>query len=87
MRVLLTLTYTWTNGGESPQGSGYSLYSDDRDDRRIFRGYNRRFSILGAVQAKSIKKINWYLLGYKNRSFEYAALINSGLLLFFKVNF
>ena len=40
---------------------------------------------LGAVQAKSIKKINWYLLGYKKRSFEYAALINSGLLLFFRL--
>ena len=26
-------------------GGGYSLYSDDRDDRRIFRGCNRRFSI------------------------------------------
>ena len=42
---------------------------------------------LGAVQAKSIKKINWYLLGYKKRSFEYAALINSGLLLFFRLIF
>ena len=26
-------------------GGGYSLYSDDRDDRRIFRGYNQRFGI------------------------------------------
>ena len=25
-------------------GVGYSLYSDDRDDRRIFRGCNRGFS-------------------------------------------
>ena len=28
-----------------PTPGGYSLYSDDRDDRRIFRGCNRRFSI------------------------------------------
>ena len=26
-------------------GGGYSLYSDDRDDRRIFRSCNRRFGI------------------------------------------
>ena len=28
-----------------------------------------------------------YLLGYKNRYFEYASLINSGLLVFFKLSF
>ena len=27
------------------------------------------------------------MLGYKNRSFEYASLINSGLLVFFRLNF
>ena len=31
--------------------------SDDRDDRRLFRGCNQRFSILGVVQVKSFKKI------------------------------
>ena len=31
-----------------------------------------------------IVKAKWYLLGYKNRSFEYASLINSGLLVFFR---
>ena len=36
---------------------------------------------LGVVQA------NWFLLGYKNRSFEYASLINSGLLVFFRLIF
>ena len=47
------------------------------------RGCNRRFRyFLGVVQAKSFK-----LLGYKNRSFEYASLINSGLLVFFRLNF
>ena len=66
------------------EGGGYSLYSDDKDDRLFFRGCNRRFNIfLGVVQAKS----NWYLLGYKNRSFEYASLINSALLVFSRLIF
>ena len=27
-------------------GGGYSLYSDDRDGRRIFRGCDRRFQVV-----------------------------------------
>ena len=34
-----------------------------------------------------LKRQNWYLLEYKNRSFEYASLINSGLLVFFRLIF
>ena len=42
---------------------------------------------LGVVPAKSFKEINWYLLGYKSRYFEYAPLINPGLLVFFRLIF
>ena len=39
------------------RGWGYSLYSDGRDDRRIFQGLKLAiWHFLGAVQAKSIKK-------------------------------
>ena len=34
-----------------------------------------------------LKRQNWYFLGYKNSSFEYASLINSVLLVFFKYIF
>ena len=34
-----------------------------------------------------LKTQNWYLLGYKNRSFEYASLINSILVVFFRLIF
>ena len=37
---------------------GYSQYSDDRDDRRIFSGLKSAiWYFLGVVQAKSFKKI------------------------------
>ena len=37
---------------------GYSLYSDDRDDRRIFKELKSAiWYFLGIVQAKSIKRI------------------------------
>ena len=35
-----------------PGGGGGSLYSDDRDDRRILRGCNRRFSIFRGCSSK-----------------------------------
>ena len=37
----------------------------------------------------TLKRQNWYLLGYKNSSFEYASssLINSGLFVFFRLIF
>ena len=39
-------SYKFLTDSTSPGGGGgYSLYSDDRDDRRIFWGCNRRFSI------------------------------------------
>ena len=34
-----------------------------------------------------LKRQNWYLLGYKNSSFEYASLTNSRLLVFFRLIF
>ena len=34
-----------------------------------------------------LKRQNWYLLGYKNSSFEYASLINSRLLVFVRLSF
>ena len=67
---------------------GYSLCSDNRDDRHIFWGF--LFTIwyfVGLFKQNPLKRQSWYLLGYKNSSFEYASLINSGLLVFFKVNF
>ena len=42
-----------------------------------FRGYSSKF----------LWRISWYLLGYKNRYFEYASSINSGLLVFFRLIF
>ena len=55
----------------------------------FFRVCNRRFGIfLGVyVQAKSFKKIKLVFLGYKNISLEYASLINSELLVFFRFIF
>ena len=54
----------------------------------FFRGCNRRFSIFGGLfKQNPVKRKNWYLLGYKNRSFEYASLINSGLLVFSRLIF
>ena len=40
-----------------PGGSRFSLYSDDRDDRRIFRVVIGDLVFLGVVQAKFFKKI------------------------------
>ena len=49
--VLFTTT---TLGG----GGGYSLYSNDRDDRRIFRGWKSAiWYFLGVVQAKFFREI------------------------------
>ena len=54
----------------------------------FFRGCNRRFGIfLGLFKQNPLKRQSWYLLGYKNSSFEYASLINSVLLLFFRLIF
>ena len=54
----------------------------------FFRGCNRRFGIfLGLFKQNPLKRQSWYLLGYKNSSFEYASLINSGLLVFFRLIF
>ena len=54
-----------SNRETPPPGGGVLLI--DRDDRRIFRGCNRRFSIfLGVVQAKSIKKIKPVFVRCKN---------------------
>ena len=35
---------------------GYSLYADDRDDRLIFRGCNRRFSIYSGLFKRNLLK-------------------------------
>ena len=43
--LLLKESSTIQVGGRPGGGEGYSLYSYDRDDSRIFRGCNRRFSI------------------------------------------
>ena len=54
----------------------------------FFRGCNWQFGIFwGLFKQNPLKKQNWYLLGYKNSSFEYASLINSGLLVFFRLIF
>ena len=42
---------------------------------------------LGVVQAKSFKKIKQLFVRVQNRSFEYASLINSSLLVFFRLIF
>ena len=59
-------------------GGGYSLFSDDRDDRRS----SSMIVVIGDLVFLGVVQANWFLLGYKNRSFEYASLINSGLLVF-----
>ena len=70
-----------------PPRGGYSLFSDDRDDHLFLGVVIGDLVFLGVVQAKSFKKIKLvhFLLGYKNRSFEYASLINSSLLVFLRL--
>ena len=41
----MNTVYTAKHSGPGGGGRGYSLYSDDRDDRRIVFGCNRRFGI------------------------------------------
>ena len=54
----------------------------------FFKGCNRRFGILwGLFKQNPLKRQNWYLLGYKNSSFECASFINSCLLVFFRLIF
>ena len=54
----------------------------------FFRGCNRRFGIFkGLFKQNPLKRQNRYLLGYKNSCFEYASLINSGLLVSFRLIF